>query len=380
MLVLTTANLPRMPTEKPAILHTEASCGWGGQEIRILEESRLLTMRGYRVDIACPRESHLFVRAPEWGIRPIPLPIVRRTPRALMVTRSLLAEHPDSVVNTHSSTDSWLVAAASRTMRHRPVVVRTRHVSTPVSRSPSSRWLYARGADHVVATGESVRRDLIARLKLDPTRVVSVPTGVDPDRFRPGDAAEARRRLGLPVSTPVIGILATIRPWKGHLYLLEAFARAELDHWSLIIVGDGPYGPTVAQHVEELGLGARVRMVGQQDDPEVWLQAMDIVCQPSYASEGVSQAVLQAMMCAKPVVSTPIGSTEEALLHGQTGMIVPARDASALATAMRELANDDIGRAELGRRARSFAIAQHSSIRMADRMETVFLSALRSRR
>jgi glycosyltransferase involved in cell wall biosynthesis len=367
-----------MPDTRPTILHTEASCGWGGQEIRILEESRLLVERGYRVDIACPRESTLFVRAPDWGFRPIPFPIVRRTPRALMVTRSLLEGYRGAVVNTHSSTDAWLVAAASRLMRARPVIVRTRHVSTPVSRSPTSQWLYARGADHVVTTGESVRRDLIERLHLHPDRVISVPTGVDPVRFHPRDPGEARVRLGLPPDRPVIGILATIRPWKGHLYLLDAFARSGLDQWSLIIVGDGPHGPAVSRRIGELGIEHRVRMVGQQADPVLWLQAMDIVCQPSYASEGVSQSVLQAMMCARPVVSTPIGATEEALAHGHTGIMVPPRNVDALAAAIRDLAGSRERREELGQRARMFAAAHFANVTMADKMESVFLSVLRS--
>lgn len=361
-----------MPEDKPAILHTESSCGWGGQEIRILEETCALKARGLRVELACPPESELFQRAPQWGVEPIALPIARRSVSGLLAVRKLLQSRRHDIVNTHSSTDSWLVATACRTALCRPKVVRTRHISALVSRSITSRWLYRHGCDHVVTTGEALRRMVTARTGLDDRRITSIPTGIDPNRFCPSEPSAARHVLGLPPQRPLIGIVATIRSWKGHLYLLDAVAHARLADWGVVIVGDGPYAYAVRRRVNELRLGERVRLVGQQPNPQTWLQACEIVCQPSYANEGVSQSVLQAMMTGRPVISTPVGATEEAVRHGQTGIIVPVRDAPAIASALERLADDPAFRQALGSHAREIALREFSLDTMADRMEAVF--------
>ncbi|MBU3728768.1 MAG: glycosyltransferase family 4 protein [Phycisphaerales bacterium] len=362
------------------ILHTESSCGWGGQEIRILEESKALLRRGHEVAIACPTESELFRRAPEWGIPVIPTPIARRSVAALGAIHRLLAGHRHGIINTHSSTDSWLVSFASLATRRRPAIVRTRHISAPISRSPASAWLYRRAADHVVTTGEALRIALMEATGMPGHRVTSVPTGIDPSRFQPRDPREARARVGLERESPLMGIVATVRSWKGHIFLLEAFAHCKLNGWKLAVVGDGPSLGAAVDRARALGISDRVVFAGQQSNPEVWLQAMDIVCQPSYANEGVSQAVLQAMMTGRPVIATPVGATQEAVRHGETGIIVPPSDSESLASAIRELAESPAKRAALGARGRAVALAEFSVERMADRMEAVFMKALQRRR
>ncbi len=71
--------------------------------------------------------------------------------------------------------------------------------------------------------------------------------------------------------------------------------------------------PSIEQKIAELKLAAKVMLAGRQDAVERWLQAMDVFCLPSYANEGVPQAMVQAMLCALPVVTTPVGSIVEAV-------------------------------------------------------------------
>jgi len=98
-----------------------------------------------------------------------------------------LARHPVDIVNAHSSTDAWLSALACRVLsltgRAAPVLVRTRHVSVPVPNDVATRWLYRSATARVVTTGERLREQLVRDNGLDPARVVSVPTGIDPGRF-----------------------------------------------------------------------------------------------------------------------------------------------------------------------------------------------------
>lgn len=353
------------------ILHTEASCGWGGQEIRILEESRGLIGRGHEVTVACPAHARMTAEAPRFGVPVVALPIEFKTVAGFRALRSYLASRPFDVVNTHSSADSWLVALACATLPAPPAIVRTRHISAPVSGNFANRWIY-RQARGVATTGESLRRHLLDTLGLDPARVVSVPTGIDTGRFAPADKTAAKLSLGLDPGHRHLGIVATLRSWKGHLFLLDAFSQLDGTDLHLLIVGEGPMRGPIEEKIATLGIGGRVTLAGQRTDPEHWLQAMDVFCLPSYANEGVPQAILQAMLCALPIVTTPVGAILEAVSDGETARVVAPKDAAALAAAIASLLDDDGFASRIGSAARERAVNDFSMEAMLDSMESLF--------
>ena len=363
------------------ILHTEASCGWGGQEIRILEESKGLIARGHEVAVACPAHARMTTEAARFGVPVVALPIEFKTVAGFLALRRFLASHAPDVVNTHSSADSWLTGLACATLSDPPAIVRTRHISAKVSANLFNRWLY-RQAKGVVTTGERLRRHLLKALDLEPLRVTSVPTGIDTERFSPvksaADKTAAKLALGLDPAQQHLGIVATLRSWKGHLFLLDAFAQLERPGLHLLIVGEGPMRGQIEDKIAALGLGERVTLAGQCSDPEHWLQAMDVFCLPSYANEGVPQAILQAMLCGLPIVTTPVGAILEAVSDRNTALIVPPRDAAALAAAIARLLDDGALATRLGEAARRVASADFSRDAMLDSMEHIFGRAMRS--
>lgn len=362
------------------IVHTEASCGWGGQEIRILEEARGLIARGHDVSLLCPPEACIFSEASRFGVPADALAIGRKRPAGVLALRRWVEQQRPDVINTHSSTDSWLAGLACATLTHPPAIVRTRHISAPIAVNAASRWLYGQSARHVVTTGEALRQTLIDKLKLPPACVTSIPTGIDTERFTPGDKPAARRALGLAAAGHYLGIVATLRSWKGHLYLLDAFAALDLPDWRLLMVGEGPMRDNIAAKIDELRLGDRVLLTGQRNDPEHWLRALDVFCLPSYANEGVPQAVIQAMLSGLPIVTTPVGAILEAVTDGETALIVKPRDVATLEQALRRLIADPALSNRLGEAARARAVERFSRERMLDGMETIFHSAVRGSR
>src|SRR6185369_16583499 len=96
------------------ILHTEASKGWGGQEIRVLDESEGLIARGHDVRLATPAEATIFEAAKRRAIPVRAIGLDRRRPKSLRALRALIREFAPDVVVSHSSSDSWLVALATR--------------------------------------------------------------------------------------------------------------------------------------------------------------------------------------------------------------------------------------------------------------------------
>jgi glycosyltransferase involved in cell wall biosynthesis len=363
-----------------SVVHTEASNGWGGQEIRILTEAAGMRARGHDVLVLAAPGARIVDEALRFGVPVFALPIGKKRPAGLVaMLRALQGRHFD-VVNSHSSTDSWLAALACALLRirgrHVPALVRTRHVSVPVPNDAATRWLYRRATVRTVTTGTALREQLIRDNGLDPARVESVPTGIDADRFAKCDRAAARARLGLPSGVPLVGIVATLRSWKGHRYLVDALPRMRHADARLVIVGDGPQREPLEAQVRALGLETRITFAGQQNDVAPWLAALDVVALPSYANEGVPQALLQAMFARVPVVTTDAGAIPEIARDGDTATIVPREDAAALATALDALLDDPVRGAERAERAHAFVAGRYALDAMLDRMEVVFRRAI----
>jgi len=112
-----------------AIVHTESSLGWGGQEIRILSESQGLIRRGHDVKLICSPEARIFVEAKNWGVPAIALPIAKKRPLGVKVLAEWLKRNRCDVLSAHSSTDSWLAALALLVLGRPVRLVRTRHIS-----------------------------------------------------------------------------------------------------------------------------------------------------------------------------------------------------------------------------------------------------------
>jgi glycosyltransferase involved in cell wall biosynthesis len=356
------------------IVHTEASLGWGGQEIRILSEAKGLIGRGHEVVLLCPPEARIYAEAPAWKVPAVALPIGKKRPKGVCALVRWFKTNRCDVVSAHSSTDSWLAAFALLALGRPFPMVRTRHISAPVPRNAPSRWLYTRATTRIVTTGELLKKELVERNGYPAGRIESVPTGIDPQRFHPGDRGEARQRLALPQDATIVGILATLRSWKGHLFLIDAVAELP-ETLVLVIVGDGPMRERLEARVRELRLAERTRFAGNQADVVPWLQAFDVFVLPSYANEGVPQALIQAMLTALPCVTTAVGSIPELATDGETALVVPPQQVARLREAIQRLLGDESLRKRLGEAARRRCEAGFSYEAMLDKMERIYREA-----
>ena len=318
------------PTSAPLIVHTEASLGFGGQELRILAETRWLREHGWSVLIVAQPDSRLLAEA---GLASLPaLPVRMRhaiDAPGFFALRRLLATRGACLVHTHSSVDSWLGGLAARSLGL--PVVRSRHVTIAV---PRRRTLVYRLAHRILTSAERVTV-ILTEAGVDPRKVLAVPPGVDTSRFHPGVSGTAvRAELGL--GGPVVGLVANIRGSKGHDVFLEAARDVLLaiPEARFLIVGDGVGYDDVRARVGRLGLAGAVLMTGfRRDIPEV-MAALDLLVLPSIRSEATSQVIVQALAVGTPVVATAVGGSPEVIRDGETGRLVPPNDAPALAAAI----------------------------------------------
>jgi glycosyltransferase involved in cell wall biosynthesis len=189
--------------------------------------------------------------------------------------------------------------------------------------------LAVRRAATVVAVSDFLRRELVSSIPELDGRVEVVSSGVDLERFRPRDAAEARRAVGWTGEPPFFLCVGRLDDRKNVLRLADAFAR--LGRGTLAFVGDGPARASLAAR-------PRVTLAGRVPHAAVasWVAACDVLCQPSLV-EPLGQALLEAMASERSVVATTIGGPPE-FVTPEAGVLVDPCDVQSIAAGLDEAA------------------------------------------
>lgn len=354
------------------ICHTEASSGFGGQEIRTLAEAAWLVEHGYRTLLICQPGSRILREADLRHLATVPVTMRSALDAGgFLRVRRVLADQRVSLVHTHSSIDSWLATLAARSLGI--PAVRTRHVSIPIRRR---RAFVYRLAHRVITTGEAIRTGVIAA-GVSPSKVVSIAAGVDLERFHPDVCPmPVRRELQAAGfgSGKVVGLIANIRGSKGHRDFLAAaqFVLATRPDTRFLIVGEGVGFDDVRRQVVAMDLAREVLLTGFRRDVEDLMAALDVLVLPSLRSEGIPQVLVQALAMAKPVVATRVGSIPEVVVDGETGALVPPGDPVSLASAIVALLADPERCRRLGHEGRVRIREAYSMERVMARTVTLY--------
>ncbi len=199
------------------------------------------------------------------------------------------------------------------------------------------------------AVSENLREYMIAE-GFPAHRVGVIYNAIDPGEAPALETREAvRRELGIRHDTVLIGTAARLDSVKDLTTLVEALAivRRQCANAQLLIVGDGPERPRIDAAIVETGVSGAVHCVGYRADVRRLMSAMDVYVNCS-VSEGISLTILEAMASMLPVVATSVGGNPEVVAAEETGLLVPARTAPALAAALIALCGSQQRRAALG--------------------------------
>lgn len=365
-------------TREFTVLHSESSLGWGGQENRTLHECLGLKRLGARPIIICKPDSKLREKAASNGldVRTHKMRSNRDLSALLFALRLIKQERVD-VVSTHSGDDSLLLSIAGRLSSARPVIVRTRHLALPIT----SKMSYSLLPHIVVTVSESVRRYLVDEKGINANRVVSIPTGVDLERFDPCKTPDTlRSELGLGKEIPIVGTVAILRRKKGHHVLLDAIPRVRKAFPSAVFVfaGDGPQRPNIEERIKSLGIGNGVRLLGLRKDVPTVLRGIDLFVLPTL-QEALGTSILEAAAMKKAVIASDVGGVSEAVINDVTGLLVEPEDASSLAGAIINLLNDREKTARMGDAGRAMVERSFSMDAMAKAMFDLYGRMLESR-
>lgn len=282
----------------------------------------------------------------EAGIPAAPLKVRHRLDfGAVRRLRRELAEQPCDLV--YAPINRTLAVALLATRHHQVPVIGYRGTTGHLSRWDPASWLtyFHPRLSHVVCVSEAVREYLLST-GLPPARLTRIYKGHDPAWYAPREPDPP-----LPVPTPgslQVCFAGRIRPVKGIRYLLDALRWIPPEESVTLVLAGSVDEPAVRRRLARGGWAHRVVALGHRRDATALIGKSDILVMPSVAREGLPRAVVEAMAQGVPVVASGVGGLPEIVLDGETGLIVPPRDARALAAGLRRLRGDPALRARLG--------------------------------
>jgi glycosyltransferase involved in cell wall biosynthesis len=206
--------------------------------------------------------------------------------------------------------------------------------------------------DGFITVSNAVKREIQRRDWIRPEKIRVIHNGIRPGIYdRSFDVQEIKQRLGIDPSKTVIGSVASFRPIKGQLYLVEAVKELVERHKDLLVVfvghDDNDYGRLVRKRIQEAGLAGYFIFLGERlDIPEI-LSVFDVFVLSS-VHEGFSNAIVEAMAAGKPVVAPDSGGNPEAVDHGKTGFLFTPCDTGSLAGALEKVIVDIALRNSMG--------------------------------
>ena len=324
----------------------------GGAELWTVQLLLRLQRRGHRALLLC-RDPDVQREVEALGVEAEVLHLGGQASihDALRLAARLARHRPDGLLLS-TFNKVWLGGMGARLARVPRVIARIGLSTDLPSRNPLYGLAFRRWVHRVAANADCIRVDILASLPgLDPRRVVTLYSGVDPPARR-GPPGAVRRSLALGDDARVVGTVARLAGQKRLDRLIATVARLPSDV-HCIIAGDGPERGGLEARAQELGVSGRVHFLGAREDVGDVLDALDLFLLTS-RSEGMSNAMLEALAAGVPVLSTPVSGAAEALdplADGRRpGAVV---EAEGLADAACALLADPARLAEMGGAARA---------------------------
>jgi glycosyltransferase involved in cell wall biosynthesis len=351
------------------VVHLMKVTGVAGAEQHLLNLLPALRARGVDarfvgLDVEHTDANRLYAGLAQAGV---PFEHVRCTldvnPRmARDVVRAVRDSRPD-LLHTHLVHADIYGAAAARLTA--VPFVSTRHNDDRYQLGPF-RYVdrtFASGARRLIAISDAVRRFLVAA-GLPAVKFETIHYGLDEMPSLPSELTP--EQAGVPASVPLALAIGRLIPQKDHQTLLRAFVdvRARQPAAMLAILGDGPLAAETRALVRELGLDGAVVLPGRLETRD-WLQRADVFVHTS-RWEGFGIVLLEAMLAGLPIVATRVSAVPEIVADGETGLLVPPGNSSALALALGELLADPPRARALGTAGRARAKSHFSIDRMTE--------------
>jgi glycosyltransferase involved in cell wall biosynthesis len=376
---------------RPRVLHLINSFDTGGTErqavelLNRLDESRFdvrlaaLRWRGPLLDQIASR----FPSAPEF---PLTSFYNANALRQLLRLRRFLIEQRIDILHAHDFYAGVLGVAAARLSGVR-VVAAQRHLRLSDRRvhELGTRFIH-KLAHRLLVNSEAIRDHILDEGRVEPEKIVVIRNGLSFGGYLRDMRARERRALCAELrlnaeekDLVIIGSVARLQPVKGHRYLIEAMTQVAASHPNahLALVGDGDLRDEILKQAAELGIAARVHLLGDRDDASRIVAAFDVAALASL-HEGMPNAVMEAMAAGVPVIATAVGGTKELIKDFDTGFLVRPASAEALADCIEFVLSHREESELMALRGRRFLMEQFDVRRMVRSVEELYEEMLAS--
>ena len=346
-------------------LHVDTARTWRGGQNQVLLTVLGLRAQGHRTALVAHPGGELRRRAAE-GLDLIPIASSGEMDlRAAWQLSRVLRSLGPTVVQAHDAHAVAMVALARSLGRLDPLprFVVSRRVDFHIRRNAFSRWKYGQ-VDMFLCASDAIRTMLVAD-GVPAERTTTVHDGIDLDHVAAAPRLDVQAELWLPSGAPIVGNVAALVPHKGHRYLIKAAAEVvrQVPDARFVIVGEGELESALRKQIKDLHLARHVLLAGFRPDALSLQKGFDLFAMSS-VTEGMGSVLLDAMAIGQAIVATRAGGIPEVVIHDQTGVLVPTRDAQALAASIVTLLGDPARRAELGAAGRERVRASFSVERM----------------
>ncbi|MBN2471651.1 MAG: glycosyltransferase [Anaerolineae bacterium] len=359
------------------VLLVDLAKAFGGAEVRVLTQARALKERGMICRVAVLEDSPLHERVEREGLPCEIINLGRGNPALLLTLRDLIARHNYAIVDAHNvQSIFWAHWAA--------VLAGARGRVATLNSDFGQEYPGAKGRAYegVLRLNQLVSREYITVTEVLQEKMVrrgygerstlihnAVPV---PEAPLVHVDTELRGAWGFAPDDFMLAIIARLKPVKGHRYLLEAVATlADLPQVKLLVVGDGPLRETLEAQVRSLGIEDRVHFTGFVQDIPAVLRGIDALCLSSL-SEALPYVLLEAASYARPMIVTRVGGMATLLTDREDAVVVPPRDAPALAEGIRWLATHPQEASQIGLAAYALVQRQFSVERMIEQVLAVY--------
>lgn len=339
-----------MGKESIKVLHIDTEQGWRGGQQQVTYLLSAMVADGYETALVCQPQSHIQNYCLEKGLPHFPIRMFGEIDFIAGLRIAWLCRKKGYTILHLHSAHALAIGLWAKLFCPSIKLIAVRRVDFHLKKNKFSQVKYRTMLlDKIVCISEGIKKVLIQD-GIPETKIVTIHSGIDIHKFdHYQSGADLKQKYGIPANQILVGTIAVMVGHKDYPNLLNAakIVIESQENVTFCAVGDGPLKKSILELAHKLELGKRFIFAGFQNDIGSFLNMFDIFVLASRL-EGLGTSILDAQSVGLPIVACHAGGIPEIVWHEQNGLLVPRKDAAALAQAILKLTRDEELRKKLG--------------------------------
>lgn len=368
------------------VMHIVDSLEVGGMENGVVNIANSIDKERFKLSICCLshpgvlskriQDKNILVVSLGWagGFRP----------KLILKLAKIFKEYKVDIIHTHGWVTLIYCSVASCIAKNR-VLIHGEHgvFHLDNSRRKIAFRIISSYVDKYITVSYSLEKELAGLINSGNDKITTIPNGVDLQKFTSLNGAaicNIKADLGIPLLSNVIGSAGRLESIKNYEMLLHVFSKL-INYVDIhcVLIGDGSQRTKLEELAKQLGVGEKVHFTGKVDNPHQVLSILDVFVCSSF-SEGMSNTILEAMACGKPIVATNVGDNCKLVDDGCNGFLVQSEDSSGLEKALQLLVSDKEMLLKFGTYSRKIAEEKYDILKMVSSYQDIYIQSIAAKR